>query len=545
MVEELYRLTKAEGVYCFCLVPAEPTPPTDTYNVKDYGALGDGRTDDTSAIERAINSMTGSTLYFPAGTYIVKAPAPGTERILSLSKGVKVCGDGVGVSTIKVANACPTYQWLLGPATAGTDLTGLEICDLTFDHNIANNAITNNAEIMAWPEFTCGAYLGSNVNIHDIEVINASSVNNIVANGVGNASITIDNIHCSVMGDDPNHVDHDASFIYIDASNYSISNCNLSCATPALPGGGSAIECHGTTYTVTNNTVTNWGGGVLATGVALTATENVTVSGNVISGCDIGVYIWSCQYLTHTTGYGINGMNIHDNTIDINVVGGVGDTRTRGGVYIYPVSDLDINNLHIYDNVITGTLETVAGGQSDISIGIGWYDAYGLYTLSNSSITGNNISDFPNSGIRLSCNLDAVSVTGNTLTDTGSTMAAVADPYRTPIFVWPTDSDTLDISDNILVDDIAVTRIPYFCYFGATTTSDALTVDANTFSITGDEVVFVKHIEVAGVVSRPTLTGTIGSFTPPTGNVKSPATSIIDGATAWTVDVDETTWTQT
>jgi glucan 1,3-beta-glucosidase len=55
-------------------------------NVKDYGAKGDGRTDDTAAIQRAIaegyrctpgycesSTTTPALVYFPAGTYIISA----------------------------------------------------------------------------------------------------------------------------------------------------------------------------------------------------------------------------------------------------------------------------------------------------------------------------------------------------------------------------------------------------------------------------------------------------------------------------------------
>jgi len=43
------------------------------YNVKDYGAKGDGRTIDTNAIEKAITEASqngGGTIFFPAGTYL-------------------------------------------------------------------------------------------------------------------------------------------------------------------------------------------------------------------------------------------------------------------------------------------------------------------------------------------------------------------------------------------------------------------------------------------------------------------------------------------
>jgi len=48
-------------------------PQSISINVKEYGAKGDGRTDDTKAIQMAINQakQRGGTAYFPSGTYIV------------------------------------------------------------------------------------------------------------------------------------------------------------------------------------------------------------------------------------------------------------------------------------------------------------------------------------------------------------------------------------------------------------------------------------------------------------------------------------------
>ena len=46
--------------------------PTGSYNVRTYGALGDGSTIDSPAINRAIDAASekgGGTVYFPAGTY--------------------------------------------------------------------------------------------------------------------------------------------------------------------------------------------------------------------------------------------------------------------------------------------------------------------------------------------------------------------------------------------------------------------------------------------------------------------------------------------
>lgn len=61
--------------------PARVHVPSDAnlINVKDrYGAAGDGKTDDTAAIKRAVAENVGKhrTLYFPPGTYVISEPIP-------------------------------------------------------------------------------------------------------------------------------------------------------------------------------------------------------------------------------------------------------------------------------------------------------------------------------------------------------------------------------------------------------------------------------------------------------------------------------------
>jgi hypothetical protein len=68
-------------------------------NVRDYGAKGDGTTNDTAAIQAAITAATAngqSTLYIPTGTYIVKSQ-------LNVSQ-CSVMGDGVYASIIKAGS---------------------------------------------------------------------------------------------------------------------------------------------------------------------------------------------------------------------------------------------------------------------------------------------------------------------------------------------------------------------------------------------------------------------------------------------------------
>ena len=541
--EELASVT-LNGVVCpivswsntqvTCTVPHTTsgtlTLTSKTNNVKDYGAVGSGAVDDTDAIQDAIDDLPtdGSILYFPAGTYKVLAPGAGTYTILSLADtNIKVMGDGIGLSTIKVANACPTHKWVLGPTSGSTDLTGLEICDLTFDHNIANNPITNEPETATWKEFTCGTFVGSDISIHDLEVINASSRNNIVVNTYNDVSQTvtgnncvIDNIIASGIGDDPNHIAHDASFFYIVMNGYSISNCDLSCDTERLPGGQCAIEAHGTNYTIQNNIITNFKDGINVCGVDIEA-DDCLVDNNTITGCLRGIDIYSVAYGLHTTGYGLDGLEISNNDINVIIFGDgtdIGFVNRRSGIVVYPGADLDVNDLNIHDNTITvDAIETTSlGFENGDSLGIGG-SLGSTVNLSNINVTDNVVTNFPNSGILFDAELDTFSVTGNILTNCGCSLnVGVDDHYRTPIVIrGHTTIDTVDVSDNVFVDNINPTRIVYDVYLRAGTSSTGLTVSGNSYSVVGNGV-WVRHIHVHDDNAEPLITETIANFTPPT-----------------------------
>src|SRR5215467_11860374 len=76
--------------------------PTKWYNVKeDFGALGDGVTDDSPAFNKAINALVaqfgGGKLLIPAGTYII-----GSSIILQSL--VHLVGAGIEVTILKLKN---------------------------------------------------------------------------------------------------------------------------------------------------------------------------------------------------------------------------------------------------------------------------------------------------------------------------------------------------------------------------------------------------------------------------------------------------------
>jgi hypothetical protein len=68
------------------------------FNVLAFGATGDGATDDSSAVQNAINAAAanGGTVYFPSGTYLITSQLtiPNNGEAVPVQKPVRLTGVG-------------------------------------------------------------------------------------------------------------------------------------------------------------------------------------------------------------------------------------------------------------------------------------------------------------------------------------------------------------------------------------------------------------------------------------------------------------------
>jgi polygalacturonase len=96
-------------------------PGDDFFDVRSYGAIGDGKTVDTPAINKAIEAVAaggGGTLFFPAGTYLCFTIRLKSKVSLYLSSGCTILaadspkpGESTGYNGGVYDPAGPTQSW--------------------------------------------------------------------------------------------------------------------------------------------------------------------------------------------------------------------------------------------------------------------------------------------------------------------------------------------------------------------------------------------------------------------------------------------------
>ncbi|MFE9381369.1 glycosyl hydrolase family 28-related protein [Streptomyces sp. NPDC006855] len=94
---------------------------TDWLNIRDFGAVGDGVTDDAPAIQAAIDAASeagGGTLYVPAGRYILSAA-------LAWASNVSAIGAGDRVSILQATNQ--NLDLITGTDIGNVTLQGLQL----------------------------------------------------------------------------------------------------------------------------------------------------------------------------------------------------------------------------------------------------------------------------------------------------------------------------------------------------------------------------------------------------------------------------------
>ncbi len=290
----------------------------NTLNVRQFGALGNSSTDDTTAIINALKASSGYTLYFPKGTYMVSSK-------LSIPNDITILGE----ADESIIMATEGYD-------AGTDLLNIYYKkNITIDSiTVSGNSTVNNKE--AGYSDIDGIHLLDIWGGNNITIKNSTFKDNIytaIRMVKGNSKMTyinnkFYNVDCCISALGPG----DITDLLID-SNYVDGHIN-----------SEPISLFGTgiykNIIVRNNTIKNkYYGHAIYMGGQGGQVIDAEVTNNKIYNCAVGIYL----------DHGDNVL-IKDNIIDMADI--KTDSKGGTGLKIY-----NSNNIRALNNKISNTVQ--------------------------------------------------------------------------------------------------------------------------------------------------------------------------------------------
>lgn len=117
-------------------------------NVRDFGAKGDGTTDDTTAFQKALDAavslFTGGCVYFPAGRYRLNSLVYSDS--IPLPKSITIMGDGQGVSVLSGYSVSGVFRIGFSSKTEGAQCS-LLLADFSIAIETVGNSGTSAIEL--------------------------------------------------------------------------------------------------------------------------------------------------------------------------------------------------------------------------------------------------------------------------------------------------------------------------------------------------------------------------------------------------------------
>lgn len=339
------------------------------FNVKDFGAQGNGSASDTAAIQAAIDAAAhagGGEVYLPAGIYKVSGGAHPADGALMIKSNVFIKGDGMGETVIKLASG--SHQAVTGiiRSASGEATHDFGVSGLTIDGNRAHTT----GKVDGWYNGFLPGEPGQNtrVTLSEVEIQNCSGygfdphertanmlIENSVAHGNGLDGFVADYLIDSVFRNNLAY-DNDRHGFNVVTSTHDLALLNN---VAHHNGGAGVMVQRGHENIPSPNHITVSGGESYANGK-----EGVMVrlaSGVDISGMDIH----------HNGGSGVRlhgGTNVavRDNLIHENAQHG-----PAPDVQLQPYDDHhgSSGRMHLADhNIIAGNV-IAGGGNSTYGVG--------------------------------------------------------------------------------------------------------------------------------------------------------------------------------
>lgn len=356
----------------------------------DYGAVGDGVTNDTTALNNALTAASGKTLILSPGTYKITST-------LTVPASTVVMGYGAILS-------CTTAQFTgltLGSAVKVLGLTMIGPASATYNASAIAMSCSGTNNSPAAPTFVTGPIIRdcniSNFGNYGIYLayVNYGTISNNIIEGIGYAAVggvscndtQVINNQIGTIG--PGPANGDAYGIFIDRLN----------------GTSETADPKSYRINISGNKVTNVvaTGGVNGQGIDTHGGDDFTINGNRISGCQVGIAVVGSN-ISSTPSLGAHRVSITGNTIN-------GLSVNYGIVVSGAISGSTVNQ-YTEQISIVGNDITNHGATNDNLNG-----AIFVQGVKGVSICDNTIRRPLSHGINMGINAIGMVVTGNTIVD--------------------------------------------------------------------------------------------------------------------------------
>ena len=392
----------------------------ELFNVRDYGAVGDGETNDVVAIQKAIDQagVNGGLVFFPSGTYII------STTLTIANNSVSVAGASRETVTIKnQSNNNPSALIRVGQRTPALNVTDVTIRDITFDGQ--SGTITTASDV----------YNGLDLaSVDRVRVYNCT-VQEIGQNGIAVGGGAAVGPHNDIVVDGCTLTDIGLLGIsFVDVGRSHINNNTV------ISTGQSAIALSGTDSFITNNYANratvpthlsaSLSGTEIGFLISIIGADKTVVANNILidnrnasaDGIGSGATTTRSMIVGNYVKFaGLYGIDVEDFTT---CTGNVIENADAYGIFCGADAGQDRDHVVIANNVIVDPNERQAASQF---AGIVIVSNIAGAVFSDIVITGNTVSDRRGGAndVRNGIRIDTTNLTLNDCTIDGNTFSGV------------------------------------------------------------------------------------------------------------------------